>query len=375
MEQAESPTPSPSSRRRGRGVDQLSVLGLDLGGAHVKAVHTQGQVKTFPLPLYRDPTVLTQRLQKLFREMPQANHLAVTMTGELCDCFVSRPQGVQHILQHLHAAARHKQVWIWSTRQRFLTLTEARRKPWQVASANWLATTAWVGSWLLHMHPQVRDVLLLDLGSTTLDVLPIIQGKPNPNGWTDFERMQQGELIYIGATRPPVMMYHAAGPSEKGKGWPIAAELFATMQDVYVVLGEVAEDPKDLFTADGRPRTRYWAEQRLARMWGADLSQLQAKDVLRQARQLAQRHQQHVLQSLHSAVKQMKKNKPAFQPSLVVAVGSGEFLLRRLQASFLTDIPWLFLSDHVGQAISTAAAAHAVTQLAAPWLLRRGQRS
>src|SRR5262249_29461399 len=47
-------------------------------------------------------------------------------------------------------------------------------------------------------------------------------------------------------------------------------EFFATTLDVYLILGEVAERPDDRGTADGRPATREWARDRLARMLCAD---------------------------------------------------------------------------------------------------------
>src|SRR5581483_2946791 len=64
----------------------------------------------------------------------------------------------------------------------------------------------------------------------------------------------------------------------------LAAELFASTLDVYLTLGEVESDPKDLSTADGRPATVDAARDRLARMIGADREGFSAADAVEFAR-------------------------------------------------------------------------------------------
>src|SRR5262249_10334863 len=73
-------------------------LGLDIGGANLKAAHSGGNVRIQPFPLWKHPGELTEVLRELVDSMPAADVLAVTMTGELCDCFDSKRQGVLAIL-------------------------------------------------------------------------------------------------------------------------------------------------------------------------------------------------------------------------------------------------------------------------------------
>ena len=127
------------------------------------------------------------------------------------------------------------------------------------AAANWLALAALVA----RRQPRGRG-LLLDIGSTTTDLVPLEDGRPAPRGRTDPERMACCELLYTGVRRTPVC---AAVPG-------VAAELFATMQDVYLVLGLVPDDPADTGTADGRPATAPLAHARLARMQFTDMAVL-----------------------------------------------------------------------------------------------------
>ena len=48
------------------------------------------------------------------------------------------------------------------------------------------------------------DALLIDMGSTTTDIVPIVGGGPMPRGLTDGERLATGELVYTGLTRTDV---------------------------------------------------------------------------------------------------------------------------------------------------------------------------
>src|SRR6202030_2937868 len=102
--------------------------------------------------------------------------------------------------------------------------------------------------------------LLIDVGSTTTDVIPLSGGRAVPRGVTDAARLQTSELVYTGARRTPVCALVHEG---------VAAELFATTLDVYLTLGAFAED-SSTDTADGRPATRPRAHARLARMRGGD---------------------------------------------------------------------------------------------------------
>ena len=189
------------------------------------------------------------------------------MTGELCDCFASKSDGVRHILGAVAQLTGTTPVWVWRTAGRLVNLATARREDaLLVAAANWLALATWAG----RLAPS-GSALVLDVGSTTTDVIPLHAGVPCPVGRTDPERLHSGELIYTGIRRTPVC---ALGGADSR----LAAEWFATTHDVYLLLGQVAEDPSDSDTADGRPATRAHAHARLARMLCADLESSSAAE-------------------------------------------------------------------------------------------------
>ena len=238
-----------------------AVLGLDVGGANLKAVHTDGTARTLPFALWKRSTELPAALAELLRVMPRAEQLAVTMTGELCDCFevetsrVSRPFWMPWSRQG-KAGGVPVRVLAAPISQ-FACPAEAKETHLLTASANWHALATWAG----RLAPEGPG-LLVDIGSTTTDIIPLLNGKPAAKGETDPERLRTSELVYFGVRRTPLMVFM------RGDG---AAELFATSLDLFLLIGWNEDDPNDCDTADGRPATRAQAHLRLARMLCADL--------------------------------------------------------------------------------------------------------
>src|SRR5205085_10035094 len=139
-----------------------------------------------------------------------------------------------------------------TTDGRFVNTTQARRDHLKTAGANWLAAATYAGR-----SATDGGAILIDVGSTTTDIIPIWNGVPCPAARTDWERLKSRELVYTGVRRTPVCAL------TDGDG---AAELFATTLDVYLILGKIPEDSTNLDTADGRPATIDLAHARLARM-------------------------------------------------------------------------------------------------------------
>src|SRR5207237_1644620 len=74
-------------------MNETAILGLDVGGANLKAAHCDGTAVTVPFPLWKHPDQLTARLRTIRAQMPPHDRIALTMTGELCDCFESKRAG------------------------------------------------------------------------------------------------------------------------------------------------------------------------------------------------------------------------------------------------------------------------------------------
>ena len=77
----------------------MNWLALDIGGANLKAAHSSGQIRSAPFALWKTPEDLGVALKQLVADLPPFDRLAVAMTGELCDCFRTKVEGVIHILR------------------------------------------------------------------------------------------------------------------------------------------------------------------------------------------------------------------------------------------------------------------------------------
>src|SRR5947209_9486014 len=212
-----------------------ATLGLDIGGANVKAYHSAGVARSRPFALWRRPSELSSVLSELLGEMPPVERLGVTMTGELCDCFADKRAGVSAILVAVADAAKGLPVRVWQTDGRFADPVVARERHLQTAAANWHALATFAGR-----YAPKGPGLLFDIGTTTADLIPLFDGVPLPRGLTDPERLRTRELVYTGVKRTPLCALLGSG---------VAAEVFATTLDAYLVLGLIA-DSDDRDTAD-----------------------------------------------------------------------------------------------------------------------------
>jgi probable H4MPT-linked C1 transfer pathway protein len=244
---------------------------------------------------------------------------------------------------------------VWQTSGEFVPPDVACEFPLLTAASNWHALATWAG----RVAPQ-GPALLLDIGSTTTDIIALEGGLPAVAGRTDRERLLSGELIYTGVRRTPVCALSDALPLEDAD-CPVAAEVFATMHDVYLFLGDVPEDAQRTDTADGRPATREAAGRRLARMLCCDLTELSDTQLLTAAEFLRQTQQAR----LASAVGRVARAQPS-PPQTIVICGEGEFVARRLIAELddLSAADVISLADLLGPAHSQAACAYALARLA-----------
>ena len=71
------------------------------------------------------PSGLPAALAELLRDAPPFDRLAVTMTGELCDCYETKRQGVHAILDAVERRPPATPVRVWTTNGRL----SIRRRP------------------------------------------------------------------------------------------------------------------------------------------------------------------------------------------------------------------------------------------------------
>jgi (4-(4-[2-(gamma-L-glutamylamino)ethyl]phenoxymethyl)furan-2-yl)methanamine synthase len=304
----------------------VAQVGWDIGGAHVKAaaVDADGRVVAalqVPCALWRGLDQLERALDEALAAMPaaaaQARH-AATMTGELADLFADRDEGVRRIVQTMQQRFGEPRLRVFAGERGMTAPEQALRHPASVASANWLATAQLVAG-------RVGEALLVDIGSTTTDLVAVHGSRVGASGRTDFERLLSGELVYSGVVRTALMAITDAIEFE-GLRVPLRAEHFATMADVYRLTGELDERHDQHASADGAGKTPQASARRLARMIGRDARERP----LASWQTLAGSFRATQLERIRRAAQQVALRAAVSPEGPLVAAGSGAFLVPEL---------------------------------------------
>ncbi len=276
------------------------------------------------------------------------------MTAELCDCYATKTVGVNTILDAVIAALPRSSIVVWGVDGEFHSVAEVRHTPQLAAAANWMA----LATLAARLVPDSRGILI-DIGTTTTDLIPLDRGRVAARGRSDTERLQTGELVYAGIRRTPLCALATELPL-RGVPTGLAAEIFASTLDVYLLLGDIAPNPSDLSTADGRPATIAAARDRLARMVCADRDGISDEDA---------RHPCRIRRSLpHESSRPGCRARCAAtigRPSAAVIAGSGDFLARRVALRAIEPGGTVVsLTEAWGPLASSAGCAYALATLA-----------
>jgi probable H4MPT-linked C1 transfer pathway protein len=323
--------------------------GLDVGGAHLKVAQVDRDERVtaalqVPCALWQGLDRLDAALATALRDVAPTGAVAVTMTGELVDLFPDRATGVRHLVDHLLPLGGSSGLLrFWAGRDGFVDSATASARPLDVASANWLATATLAAR-------RVPDTLLIDIGSTTSDVLVLAGGEVRARGWSDRERLVAEELVYTGATRTPLMALAREVPF-LGERVPLTAEYFATTADVWRVMGFLPDDADQHPAADGAPKTAEASARRLARMVGADLDEAPPAAWTALARVFA-REQEALL--LRAVERQLSRGLLLSDDAPLVGVGCGSFIVCRLADRL--GRPYRDFADLIDAATPEAAA-------------------
>ena len=341
--------------------ENISVTGWDIGGANVKAARLDLQGKgparlrtaSRPFEIWRDCQGLDQVLAEMGAglDLASTQALGLTMTAELADVFRTKAQGVEFVCRAVARVFPGLRVLVLDLSSRaWSPLETALVRPLDFAANNWLASA-------LYLASQYQDAVLLDVGSTTTDIIPIRAGRVAARGLTDTERLINGELVYTGVLRANPNTVARTVPV-KGLACRVADEVFARMADVHLLLGHITPGEYSCPTADGRGKTAEEAAERLARVVCADSQSLTPGQIMGLARYLFDGQLDQIAQGLHQVLS--AGDEPG--PPLLLAAGSGAFMVRELgrRLGFEVKDPLPHLGD---QALAVLPA------LGAAWLL------
>jgi (4-(4-[2-(gamma-L-glutamylamino)ethyl]phenoxymethyl)furan-2-yl)methanamine synthase len=335
-----------------------TTIGWDIGGAHVKAARVRrGEVvdaAQWPCPLWQGLQHLDAALAAAALRWPgmSVQRHAVTMSGEMVDLFAHREDGVTRIAARLDAALDAPRFFAgdggWCD-------AGGAGAAWpQIASANWLATAQHTAQ-VLHD----RAGLLIDIGSTTTDIIAFADGRVLTASRSDAERLHRGELVYHGVVRTPLLAL-ARRIAWRGNEFNVMNEFFATTADVYRCTGELDAAHDQQPSADGAAKDSAATHVRLARMIGLDGRDGSAGDWLEFARtwRAAQcdelREQMARVLAAHADV----------QATVAVAAGCGAFLVPELAPPAWADGRVLDYGRDIARAAAPEVAAW--SRVAAP---------
>lgn len=332
----------------------MAWLALDIGGANIKVADGRGFGASYPFPLWKQLRDLENELRRVISEAPRSDHLVATMTGELADCFESKEEGVAAISAALQAAADGRHARVYLNDGSFVTPMVATRRYQEAAASNWHALSRFVGRYM-----ELGTALMVDIGSTTCDVIGFRDGLPIHHAKSDTGRLISGELVYTGVQRSPICAIARSVPYRDNL-CPVAQEYFATSGDAYVILGDLAEDRASHFTADGRPATKPYARARLARSICADRDDFNHRDAVGVAQAVAEAQAELLAASMERVLQRCDDHAPR---SLVVS-GHGEFLARRAIEHLEIETMVISLRKQLGATLSRNATAHALAVVA-----------
>jgi len=300
------------------------ILGWDIGGAHIKlakATNSESisEITQLGCPLWRGLDHFHDAISSVHTkfQLDDSFH-CVTMTGELVDCFNSRKEGVEKIVEQVLDDFKSENIFFFAGDHGLIHPHQTSKLYHEVASANWLASAKYVAT-------KIENALFVDIGSTTCDVITIQDHKVAFDGYSDSERLYTQELVYCGVVRTPIFAICKSAPV-KGKFIPVINEYFSNFADVYRLTQELPSYADLSETLDGRSKDELCSAARVARMFGYDYDNEEIsiwKDVAKYIRE-------QQIQMIINACRKLLATKSLSLDTPLVGAGIGRFLVKEL---------------------------------------------
>jgi probable H4MPT-linked C1 transfer pathway protein len=334
----------------------VNVIGWDIGGANTKAafLRTSGgavaalKVAVEYYPVWKDPGKLAAVLSELKEKLCGAAGLdcvGVTVTAELSDAYQTKREGVACVLSCVAQVFADVPVFVLDVEAELRSVDAAKAEPLEVAAANWAAT-----GWLVSQ--RIPSCVVVDVGSTSTSIIPVIGGRVSATGKTDLEKLICGELVYTGGLRTNVAAIVNSIPVKGGVA-RVSSEMFAQSGDVHLVLGNIEKEGYTSETADGREKTKAEAMARLARVVCADTEMLSEQEIIQMATYIYERQVKQIADGLRQVYSRSVSAAGARVP--VVVTGFGRDFLARKAAESLGVEEIASLGELMGNDVAAVA--------------------
>ncbi len=308
----------------------MLIVGIDIGGVFVKSatveysgdegtlLKTERNPFNFRLNNHNLNEALTEELY-LHADPKDIDAVVITITAETVGIFRTLEEGVVTISEICSRTYKDIPHGFIAVDGKVHTIEDVLKAPLDFASANWIAT-----SYLASRF--IKDGFFIDVGSTSSDIIPIVNGEVCPEGKIDMYRLHTGELIYAGILRTYIQCLVGKLPFRNG--WiGLSSELRCFTAHIYVYLGLIKEITMlHPFSGKQININRSEAKEAICRSVCSDSTILSDEEVYAMAKYIHEQQISMIVESIKS-IKALKWNKD-IDLSYVVA-GSGSFLAKK----------------------------------------------
>ncbi|MFH1787948.1 MAG: hydantoinase/oxoprolinase family protein [Candidatus Altiarchaeota archaeon] len=336
--------------------------GLDIGGVNFKGccVEFNGWndfTQTCSTHKVSMPSFFVTEFRRFLCEEGRGiDVLGVTSTAELTPVLFPRlSDGITSFAGKISEHFSGRVFWMGLSGE-LIENNDVIAKPYDVAAANWVASALLVGRLV------EGDCILVDVGSTTTDVIPIVSGRPDASGRHDYERLASSELIYTGA------LYSNARLVDEvlvdGRRTRTANESFSSVADVHRILGNISDkEYVEYFGELYGYRDPDLAYTRLAHLVCADDTLLE-RDIIEDIARQIYDVQLNEISSALKTVYERKKGEYGKKPPVVVSGFGARFLAAKAaECAGFGDV--VYLEDELGVDASVSTASYAMALFAA----------
>jgi probable H4MPT-linked C1 transfer pathway protein len=316
------------------------ILGMDIGGANTKLALLKffdsklessfSHLEYFPFwekTLNEIPTMLKRVLSKIIKKakvkIKDINFFSIAITAELSDAFKTKKEGISIILNALAEVLDKNKLRFISNNGEFLAYPDAKNGFISISGANWVSTSLFLGKF-------ISKCILIDAGSTTIDIIPILDGIPVTKGKNDIERLMNHELIYTGGLRATIPSITHFVPY-KGSMIRISFEKFALVSDIHRILYNISEDEYINDTADKRSKSIEDCYARLARIICIDSDTISKDELNNIAKNIYQKQIELISTEIQQFLTDLISRIPEYKDDITFVITgiAAEFLIRR----------------------------------------------
>lgn len=322
-------------------MDNVLILGLDIGGANTKAalikfenyeiIECFSYIEYFPFwekTLKDIPEMIRRVVTNLIKQnnlnytLEDITKISITITAELSDAFHTKREGILIILKALEKVFDSEKLRFINNHGEYIDINAVKKNILSIAAANWVSTSLFLGNY-------VPNCILIDAGSTTIDLIPILNSKPVTIGKDDINRLLNHELIYTGGLRATIPSISQFVPY-KGNRIRISFEKFALISDVHLILNNISEGDYINDTADNRSKSLDNCYARLARIICMDLESVSKEELGNIAKYIYEMQLDLIKEEIEIFYSNLKTRHHQFKenPLFVLTGLSAEFLIK-----------------------------------------------